>query len=453
MKAHSPSRTVLRLAVRYRVFVVAGLLVILGLALGQRAWAIDRPDDTASQGVELRQTPSTIPPKTSTPTPKPPATPTPRKDNNDNDGGGSLPVATPVPPRAPTTPGTPSYAGVISALALNVRQGPSTNYPILGKLRQGTQVLVTGRNAAGNWWFVCCLPGTQTGGWVSAQFVTPSFTPAQASRLPVIAATAPPAATPIPTQLPLPTDALTGVVTAVTLNMRGGPAITFPVVGRLPNGTTIVVLGANRAGSWYYVCCIPGTQANAWISAEFLTPNFTAAEAATLPLYNDDGTAVSPATPASAEAVTAATAEATATPEELPPTTLALSAAQEPAFIGPGDRLALLFSLANTGNEEAAEVTFSYEVPEGTTLADATAEADGDLVLEPGNNGATAIVVTWPALAAGQGVTVTVTLDADPTLAKGTVLENLAAATAANADSAATSISVGMPPAAAPDFQ
>lgn len=452
MKAHSPSRKVLRLAVRYRVFAVAALLLILGLALGQRAWAIDRPDDLGSQEVELRQTPNgTVPPP---PPPKetPTREPTPRNDDNGNGGGGSLPPATPVPPPAPTTPRTPSYAGVISALALNVRQGPGTNYPILGKLRQGAQVLVTGRNAAGNWWFVCCLPGTRTSGWVSAQFVTPSFTPAQASRLPVIAAATPPAATPIPTQQPPSANALTGVVTAVTLNMRGGPGITFPVVGKLPNGAIVVVLGANRAGSWYYVCCIPGTQANGWISAEFLTPNFTAAEAATLALYNDDGTALSPATPASAEAVTAATDDATAT-EELPPTTLTLSAAQEPPFVGPGDRLALLFSLANTGNEEAAEVTFSYEVPEGMTLADAAAEGEGDLVLEPGNNGAPAIVVTWPALAASQRVTVTVTLDTDATLAKGTVLENLAAATAANADSAATSISVGMPPAAPPDFQ
>jgi uncharacterized repeat protein (TIGR01451 family) len=60
-------------------------------------------------------------------------------------------------------------------VTLNVRSGPSTTANVVGKLREGDSVSVLGRNEAGDWLFVCCVPNSETRGWVSAEFVAPTF--------------------------------------------------------------------------------------------------------------------------------------------------------------------------------------------------------------------------------------------------------------------------------------
>ena len=48
---------------------------------------------------------------------------------------------------------------------LNLRQGPGTNYPVVGKLTQGTHAVIIGRNAAGDWYQVRPTDGST--GWVT----------------------------------------------------------------------------------------------------------------------------------------------------------------------------------------------------------------------------------------------------------------------------------------------
>jgi N-acetylmuramoyl-L-alanine amidase len=58
---------------------------------------------------------------------------------------------------------------VVNTARLNVRQGPGTDYSVIGDLKSGDDVTVTGRNAAGSWYQVS-LP-SETTGWVSAGLV------------------------------------------------------------------------------------------------------------------------------------------------------------------------------------------------------------------------------------------------------------------------------------------
>jgi hypothetical protein len=56
-----------------------------------------------------------------------------------------------------------------------VRSGPSTDDAVLGKLRGSDTVTVLGRNAGGDWLYICCIGTPPANGWVSAQFITPAF--------------------------------------------------------------------------------------------------------------------------------------------------------------------------------------------------------------------------------------------------------------------------------------
>ena len=53
----------------------------------------------------------------------------------------------------------------VKVATLNLRQGPGTNYPVVGKLTQGTQAAIIGRNAAGDWYQVRPTDGST--GWVT----------------------------------------------------------------------------------------------------------------------------------------------------------------------------------------------------------------------------------------------------------------------------------------------
>jgi hypothetical protein len=84
---------------------------------------------------------------------------------------------------------------------VNVREGPGTNYPVLGQLPPNQPLPVVGQNEAGTWWQVP-LPNGGTG-WVAASVV-------QADGpidVPVVQAPPPPAVPPTATPQPAPTAA------------------------------------------------------------------------------------------------------------------------------------------------------------------------------------------------------------------------------------------------------
>lgn len=87
-----------------------------------------------------------------------------------------------------------------------------------------------------------------------------------------------------PTQPPEPTEAPTPeptpspepqIVTATTtevLNIRQGPSRTMALLGKLPKGTTVTVVGRNDDNSWLQIQ-IPEKSELGWVSAEFVTIN------------------------------------------------------------------------------------------------------------------------------------------------------------------------------------
>lgn len=77
---------------------------------------------------------------------------------------GDQPGAIAMEPVPPPTPVDPNIAVVITD-ALNVRSGPSTAFPVLVTVPNGTQMVVLGRNAINTWINVQLEDGTE--GWVT----------------------------------------------------------------------------------------------------------------------------------------------------------------------------------------------------------------------------------------------------------------------------------------------
>jgi uncharacterized protein YgiM (DUF1202 family) len=105
----------------------------------------------------------------------------------------SIAALIPTPRVTPTrTPGPP-LKGTVNAAKVNVRGGPGTAYPIVGKAAQGDTLQVTGRTDSGDWLRVCCPAGKNVESWISAEFLEVEMPNNNAlAALPVPAITPPP---------------------------------------------------------------------------------------------------------------------------------------------------------------------------------------------------------------------------------------------------------------------
>jgi len=112
------------------------------------------------------------------------------------------PTDTPAPPtpsatlRASDTP-TPAAPAAIPNTNMNVRQGPGTNYPIIGAARAGQAYPITGKNPRGDWWQID-YKGRD--GWLYAPLTLPQGNVADVQ----VAANIPPPPPPTPTPVPPP---------------------------------------------------------------------------------------------------------------------------------------------------------------------------------------------------------------------------------------------------------
>ncbi len=301
------------LKLRRWIWITVIVVATVASLAGRSAWATDAQ-------VDFRQT--VPPPPTREPEPQLPApTPRPDRDNrDDNDNNGGTQAVQPAVAGAPAGAAavdagltaaqtTGELTGVVAAVTLNMREGPGTTFPVVGKLSQGDSVIVRGRNEGGDWWSVCCVPGSETSGWVSNAFVTPNFGADEVAALPILG-TENGAQTPgaTATAVSLPAGEPLGSINAVTLNVRSGASTENDVAGKLRQGDVVQLLEQNEAGDWWYVCCIPGTETSGWVSAEFVTLDSAPEAAAAVPVAAEAVAAT--ATPEAA-VIPSATAEPT----------------------------------------------------------------------------------------------------------------------------------------------
>ncbi|MCS6827226.1 MAG: SH3 domain-containing protein [Caldilinea sp.] len=410
-RSHLLGQTVLRRKL-WMAFVLAGA-IFWG---GAQVWAAD--------GVyNHRQT--IPPPPTATPTPQPP-TPTPRPPRptpRPETSQGGAPASAPTQTTSPSLQPTMTLTATVNVVALNVRQGPGTTFPVIGRLTQGTSVTLQARNPNNNWLKICCVSDAQTQGWVNAQFLIPRYTEEELVLLPV-EGDAPASQR--------PANAPTGAVSAPVLNVRAEPSTESEILGKFASGTTVSLLGRNAEEDWWLVCCLPN-EVLGWVAARFITVNATEAELAALPVLTSRDTFT---------LSTSSTLSATLIGLTVQPWVQAIQ--EQP--------VALSFTVVNLGETSATDVQFSFELPAGLSFVSASATDGGEVMEEVSENGTSVIVVAWPELAVGVNALVNINVVAESDLPNGTVLDGAAVAQAANAESTYTSVLVGLPPAEPPDF-
>ncbi len=122
----------------------------------------------------------------------------------------------------------------VTALGLNVRKGPGTGYGVVEVTQQGDVHPALGQS--GSWKKIQFGDAT---GWAHQSYLTVSSTPVS-------------------------------IVTASSLNVRTGAGTQYRVLGVLPNGTRVAVLGTS--GAWKNVTYRSRT---GWVHGSYLAPSGT----------------------------------------------------------------------------------------------------------------------------------------------------------------------------------
>ena len=184
-------------------FAIVAFVLLALLAVGLVLYAIFGVSDTPPQqalpatavGVTLPPaTAVTLPTVTSLPSPAP-STPLSGAQAAATPDSQPTPGAT-VAPASLAAPTDALGTTLTAAQGVNIRSGPSTEYPVIGGLQPGNAIPVLGRDASSNWLVIAYSGGPAGKGWVAKIVVTVS---GDLSSLPIVAAAAPP-----PTAVPTP---------------------------------------------------------------------------------------------------------------------------------------------------------------------------------------------------------------------------------------------------------
>lgn len=150
----------------------------------------------------------------------------------------------------PTVALTPPPDNVPVAYAndyVNVRSGPSTDYPSFGVASPGNSAEIVGISPDSAWWAIK-IPQTISPdglGWVSGSYVTAYNT----NGIPIIQ---PPSLPPDVGITPPPPDNAS-CTTIEPVNIRSGPGNMYQSYGKAPIGTTGKVIGVSSDNGWWAV--------------------------------------------------------------------------------------------------------------------------------------------------------------------------------------------------------
>ena len=187
-------------------------------------------------------------------------------------GTESLPVV-PVPPVPPTiVPPPPPVTVLIGTTTepLNVRSGPSNDYPSYGMVPVGTNLQILGISADNIWYSVAIPTGVAPDGtgWVNAKYIeVNAYSPDQAP--PVIT----PPEVPPTVNPPPPTSDMVYATSTDTISVRSGPGNEYDSYGKATSGMTAPVVGISADGKWYAVS-IPTDIAPdgiGWVNASYVS--------------------------------------------------------------------------------------------------------------------------------------------------------------------------------------
>lgn len=134
-----------------------------------------------------------------------------------------------------------------AAASVNVRSRPEPNAPTVGQISQGEGYRIVGRDAANQWWLICCIDGETA--WVQQLLVTVEGTPAA---VPVVTAAGVIAMTTPAVTVPVTASVATPIAPPIVITAPGSPLIATPtVVAPTPVVTiTPVVAGVATTALW-----------------------------------------------------------------------------------------------------------------------------------------------------------------------------------------------------------
>ncbi|MGC1376247.1 MAG: SH3 domain-containing protein [Anaerolineales bacterium] len=200
------------------------------------------------------------------------------------------------------TPAAGDRTALITQLA-KVRVGPGIGYSTMGTLDPGVVVVVTGHINQNGWIQIGYPSGPGGRGWVAGELAKPNVdlgglpfynllaTPVSDAEAKGELPTADPNATPEATLTPAPTLAgPTGVVKATELNVHGGPASTFALLGTLKLGDHVVVTGLTLNHLWYRIVYPDGPGGYGFVSVQYI--RITGGDMTKLPYLDNLGTPV-----------------------------------------------------------------------------------------------------------------------------------------------------------------
>jgi len=228
---------------------------------------------------------------------------------------------------------------------------------------------------------------------------------------------------------------ITGVVNPVTLNVHKGPSTTDAIIDTLFRNEPVTILARDSANHWWYICCGTGAGREGWVDADLITANVDRAEAeALLPVTATSNTAAANAGAATEPAVV-------------------LEMRPSPAFVWQGQTVQLQFVVRNTSDETQTNVRLRNDLPPTLTYLNTTAGQQGTVQENGQRQDGLIYTISWPALAAGEVATATVTLQLADDIPNGALVDNLAVVDTAEGTNALAGITFAMPPMRLPQFR
>ena len=170
------------------------------------------------------------------------------------------PVAPPAnPPSAsPARPAPAPASGIVQSLA-NIRSGPALTYAIVGSADSGQTVTILGCNEGCTWYQVAEAQ------WIAAFLVGSDVATPEVTGPATGPDTSPVMDLPVTALAPPSLGQVVRATVIRSANLRGGPGVTYPVVGSATPGQVLEVVGRTETGDWVQLA------SGFWIAAFLVT--------------------------------------------------------------------------------------------------------------------------------------------------------------------------------------